>query len=65
MTASRGISIKGIDLTNIGGDGIKPWRTRNHFRGHPLFSIVYSTWNTAKKAWIIVGGGTEYIPLLV
>ena len=65
MTASGSVSIKSINLTNIGSDRLKPGRTRNHFCGHPLFSIVYPTWNAAKEAWVIVRSRTEDISMHV
>ena len=66
MSASRGVSIKGIYLTDIGSDWIKPGRTRDHFGSHPLFSLDAPDFGTPpKEAWVVVGGGTEYVPLLV
>ena len=65
MSATRSVSIKSIYLTDIGSNWIKPGRTRDHFGSHPFFSLMHTIRNSSEKTWIVIGGGTEYVPLLI
>ena len=65
MSASGGVIIESINLTNIWSNWKKAAGLGNHFRRHSLFSPMDAVGNPSKKARVIVGGGSKNITLLV
>ena len=65
MSASGGVIIERIDLTNIWSNRKKAAGLGNHLSRHSPFSPMDAVGNPAKKAGIIVGGGSKNITLLV
>ena len=61
MAAAGSVGIKGIDLPDIGSDGIKARGTGNHLGAHGTIGTIYGGRDAAKESGVVIGGRTEDI----
>ena len=61
MAAAGSVGIKGIDLPDIGSDGIKARGAGNHLGAHGTIGTIYGGRDAAKESRVVIGGRTEDI----